>query len=268
MGESEFRNFITADGTSGFKAESGRYHLYVSHACPFAHRTLITRKMKGLEDVISYTVMDILKFDKGWRFNEKTPLCGKDPVFGAEYLRDIYERVTPGYTGRITVPILFDKLKKTIVSNDSAEIIRVLTSQFNAFCNTEEQRRIDLYPEHLREKIDGINAWVFRYINNGVYVAGFAKAQAEYDRGVIALFDHLDKVEGILANSRYLIGDQITEADVRLYTTLIRFDKVYHGHYKCNKKRIIDYPNIWGYLRDLYTTYPFKETTNFEHITI
>lgn len=265
-GASSFRNFITADGSTGFPAESGRYHLYVSLACPWAHRTLITRKLKGLENVISYTVVDFLMLDNGWRFNENVKHCEKDPVFDAKYLREIYFKVSPGYDGKITVPVLFDKKTKTIVNNESSEIIRMLNSEFNAFSATDEQRAVDIYPEGLRSDITAVNDWVYPYINNGVYRAGFAASQEAYDTAVTQLFEHLDKAEAILDKSRYLVGDKLTEVDIRLFTTLVRFDKVYHGHFKCNKRQLKDYPNLWAYLRDLYQRPQFKETTDFDHI--
>nr|XP_039251905.1 glutathionyl-hydroquinone reductase YqjG-like [Styela clava] len=263
---SSFRNWITADGSSGFKAEAGRYHIYVSLACPWAHRTLITRKLKGLEDVISYTVVDFLMLDKGWKFNDKVPQCTKDPIFGAEYLREVYNMVSPDYQGRITVPVLFDKEKKTIVNNESSEIIRILSKEFNEFCSDDQKRAVDIYPEDLRQQIDAINEWVYPTINNGVYRSGFARTQEAYDKAVGDLFENLDKAEEVLSKSRYLVGDRLTEADIRLFTTLVRFDKVYHGHFKCNRRQIKDYPNLWGYLRDLYQTPGFGDTTDFDHI--
>nr|XP_039251907.1 glutathionyl-hydroquinone reductase YqjG-like isoform X1 [Styela clava] len=261
-----FRNWITADGSSGYKAEKDRYHLYVSLACPWAHRTLITRKLKGLEDVISYTVVDFLMPKEGWRFNPEVDKCEKDPIFDAKYLKEIYQKVSPGYEGRVSVPVLFDKKTNQIVNNESSEIIRMFTKEFDEFCADDQKRAVDIYPEELRPQIDAINEWVFPFINIGVYRCGFAKEQESYDKAVENLFEHLDKAEQVLSKSRYLVGDRLTEADVRLYTTLARFDHVYHGHFKCNKKRIIDYPNLWGFLRDLYQTPGFAETTNFEHI--
>lgn len=263
---SAFRESVTADGTSGFKAEAGRYHLYVSLACPWAHRTLIVRKLKGLEDVISFTVVDFLMLENGWRFNENVKHCTKDPIFGAEYMREVYFKASPGYEGRITVPVLFDKKTNKIVNNESSEIIRMLNTEFNAFCANNEQRALDIYPTDLREEINAVNDWVYPYINNGVYRCGFARSQEAYDKAVGELFENLDKVEEILGKSRYLVAGRLTEADVRLYTTLVRFDKVYHGHFKCNKRQIKDYPNVWGYLRDLYQMPAFKETTDFDHI--
>ncbi|CAK8696182.1 unnamed protein product [Clavelina lepadiformis] len=263
--ESSFRNQVEANGE--FPPESGRYHLYVSYACPWAHRTLISRKLKGLEDVISYTTVDYLMGENGWRFNDQIPGCTKDPIFGVEYMREIYHKVSPGYDGRITVPVLFDKKAKKIVNNESSEIIRMFNHGFDEFCATEQQRQLDLYPLEKRNEIDEVNAWVYLNINNGVYRSGFATSQEAYDKAVQDLFAHLDKLEDLLSKQRYVTGNTLTEADVRLYTTLVRFDPVYHGHFKCNKKRIIDYPNIWSYLRELYQMPGFGDTTDMEHIT-
>nr|CAB3251035.1 glutathione S-transferase omega-like 2 [Phallusia mammillata] len=262
--DAAFRNHIEKDGE--FPPENGRYHLYVSYACPWAHRTLITRKLKGLEDAISFTVVDFLMLDNGWRFNEKTPGCERDPIFDAQFMRDIYKTTAPEYTGRITVPVLFDKTAKKIVNNESSEIIRMLNCSMNEFSATDQQRALDFYPVELREEIDAINAWVYPNINNGVYRCGFAQSQEAYDKAVQDLFENLEKAEELLSKQRYLVGNRLTEADIRLFTTLIRFDQVYHGHFKCNKKRIIDYPNIWGYLRELYQIPAFRETTDMNHI--
>lgn len=263
---SAFRSWITADGSSGFKAEPGRYHLYVSLACPWAHRTLIVRALKGLDDVIGYTVVDCMLGEGGWAFTDEKPKCSLDDVNGCARLRDVYAMADGTYSGNITVPVLWDKKTKTIVNNESSEIIRMLNSEFNEFSATEAQRSLDLYPPLLRHAIDEVNAWIYTDINNGVYRAGFAKSQEAYDEAVQAVFSGLDRVEEILAKSRYLVGDQITEADVRLFTTLVRFDMVYVGHFKCNKKRIIDYPNLWSYVRDIYQTGGIAETVDAEHI--
>lgn len=263
---SAFRNWVTADGSSGFKAENGRYHLYVSLACPWAHRTLIVRKLKGLDNSISYTVVDWLLGEGGWSFTDRRPKCSLDDVNGCKTLREIYALADGTYEGNITVPVLWDKKTKTIVNNESSEIIRMLNSEFNAFSATEEQKNLDLYPLSLRPAIDEINSWIYTEINNGVYRSGFAKSQEAYDGAVHALFKALDRVEEILAKSRYLVGNQLTEADVRLFTTLIRFDMVYVGHFKCNKKRIIDYPNLWGYVLDIYQIKGVAETVDPEHI--
>lgn len=265
--QSAFRNWVTADGSSGFKAQSGRYHLYVSLACPWAHRTLILRKLKGLDDVISVNVVDwLLNFETGWEFNEKRDGCTPDTVNSVKYLKEVYRKVDPDYNKSVTVPVLWDKETKTIVNNESSEIIRMLNSEFNDFCKTEEQKQLDFYPENLRKSIDDINEWIYPNINNGVYRAGFARTQEAYDEAVIGLFDALDKVESILSKQRYLVGSSLTEADIRLFVTLVRFDSVYEQHFKCNKKRILDYPNIWPYVRDIYQIPGIAETINMEHI--
>ncbi|XP_077979528.1 glutathionyl-hydroquinone reductase YqjG-like [Glandiceps talaboti] len=262
-----FHDQITADGSSGFKAESNRYHLYASLACPFAHRALLVRKLKGLDDVITCTIVDwLLNYETGWNFTDEKPRCTKDPVCDAKYLKEFYLKSDPSYTGRVTVPVLFDKTMNTIVNNESSEIIRMLNSEFNEFCKTEEQKKLDLYPENLRKKIDGLNDWIYPYINGGVYRCGFAETQDAYDNAIILLFDHLDKVEEILSKNRYLTGDQFTEADVRLFATLYRFDTIYVGHFMCNKKRVLDYPNMWDYVRDVYQTGDIAETCDQEHI--
>ncbi|XP_070581407.1 glutathionyl-hydroquinone reductase YqjG-like [Ptychodera flava] len=264
--QSSFRSKVTADGSSGFKAEANRYHLYVSLACPWAHRTLIVRKLKGLEKIISYTVVDWFLGEGGWNFTDKKPKCSLDTLNNASYLKEIYKKANEGYEGNITVPVLWDKETHTIVNNESSEIIRMFNTEFNEYCETEEQKNLDLYPEALREKIDELNGWIYPNINNGVYRCGFATKQEAYDSAVTLLFDALDKVEEILSKSRYLTGDTLTEADIRLFTTLVRFDTVYVGHFKCNKKRIIDYPNIWGFVRDIYQTSDVADTVDQEHI--
>uniref|UniRef100_H2ZBA2 GST C-terminal domain-containing protein n=1 Tax=Ciona savignyi TaxID=51511 RepID=H2ZBA2_CIOSA len=263
--ESSFRNEVKEGGE--FPPENGRYHLYVSLACPWAHRTLIARKLKGLENAISYTVVDFLMLDNGWRFNENVEHCEKDPIFDAQYLREVYLKVSPGYNGRITVPVLFDKKLKKIVNNESSEIIRMFNKNFNKLCPDDEHRMLDFYPEHLQGKIQEVNDWIYPNINNGVYRCGFARSQEAYDQAVQGLFTHLDKVEDLLSKQRYLAGTQLTEADIRLFTTLVRFDHVYHGHFKCNKKRIIDYPNMWSYMKELYQMAAFGSTTDMNHIT-
>ncbi|PVD28098.1 hypothetical protein C0Q70_10679 [Pomacea canaliculata] len=263
---SSFRNWISADGSTGFPAESGRYHLYVSLACPWAHRTLIVRVLKGLEDVISVTVVDWFLSEGGWSFTDKKPKCGLDTVNNCTYLKEIYKKADPEYNGNITVPCLWDKIKKTIVNNESSEIIRMLTSEFNAFCKTEEQKKLDLYPENLRQQIDVVNDWVYPQINNGVYRCGFAQSQEAYNAAVKDVFEGLDKAESILTKQRYLIGKRFTEADVRLFTTLVRFDTVYHTHFKTNKKRITDYPNLWAYVRELFQMPGVAATVDQEHI--
>ncbi|XP_059153998.1 glutathionyl-hydroquinone reductase YqjG-like [Physella acuta] len=264
--ESQFRHWITADGSSGFQAEANRYHLYVSLACPWAHRTLILRALKGLEDNISVTVVDWLLGPNGWAFTDKKPKCSLDTVNNCNFLREVYAKSDPSYSGNITVPCLWDKLTNKVVNNESSEIIRMLNSEFQAFCKTPEQLELNLYPEHLKEKIDGLNAWIYPEINNGVYKCGFAKSQEAYDEAVAGLFIALDKVEDLLSHTRYLTGPDLTEADIRLFTTLIRFDTVYHTHFKTNKKRIVDYPNLWGFVRDIYQLPGVADTVDQEHI--
>ncbi|KAL8566962.1 hypothetical protein ACOMHN_059762 [Nucella lapillus] len=265
---SAFRNWISADGSTGFKAEAGRYHLYVSLACPWAHRALIARKLKGLDDVISVTVVDWTMGEGGWAFTDSVPKCSLDTVNNCKFMKEVYLKADPAYDGKNTVPCLWDKQKKTVVNNESSELLRMLNSEFNAFGKTEEQRKLDLYPENLRDKIDAVNEWVYTQINNGVYRCGFAHSQEPYDTAVTSLFDGLDKVEDILSKSRYLVSNtQMTEADIRLFTTLIRFDTVYHTHFKTNKRRIVDYPNTWGFVRELYQMPGITETVDQEHIT-
>jgi len=262
-----FRNWVTPDGSAGpsgeggFPAEAGRYHLYVSLACPWAHRTLIFRKLKGLEDLIDVSVVSPKMPDEtGWSFLDEG--SSGDPINHAETLWQVYTAAVPDYTGRVTVPVLWDKQRKTIVSNESSEIIRMFNSAFNGLTGNND----DYYPEALRGEIDAINARVYDTINNGVYKAGFATKQEAYDTAVRALFDSLDWVEDILDRNTYLTGDKITEADWRLFTTLVRFDAVYVGHFKTNKRRIADYPNLSRYLKALYNVPGVKETVNLDHI--
>lgn len=262
-----FRNWVTADGSAGpsgqggFKAEANRYHLYVSLACPWAHRTMIFRKLKGLEDMISISVVHPFMGEKGWTFAEGAGVIA-DPIFHAKYLYEIYTAAKVDYTGRVTVPILWDKKTNSIVSNESSEIIRMLNSAFDDVGATA----VNFLPAESVVEIDNMNAFVYDAVNNGVYKAGFATTQAAYEEAVIALFDALDTLEARLAGQRYLIGSTITEADWRLFTTLVRFDVVYVGHFKCNIRRIVDYPNLWSYLRDLYQVAGVKETINMQHI--
>lgn len=255
--ESAFRDQVTADGSSGFKAEPGRYHLYVSLACPWAHRTLIFRKLKKLDDAISVSVVEPLMLENGW---ELAP--GADPVNGKRFLYEVYTEVKPDMSGRVTVPVLWDKQKRTIVNNESAEIIRMLNTEFNAFGDPSS----DYYPADLRGEIDEINAYVYDRVNNGVYKAGFATDQTVYERAFDQLFEALDALEERLGRQRYLAGDRLTEADWRLFTTLVRFDAVYVGHFKCNLRRIEDYPNLSNYLRELYQVDGVADTVSFEHI--
>jgi putative glutathione S-transferase len=259
-----FRNKVTADGSSGFKAEKGRYHLYVSHACPWANRTMIYRKLKGLEEVISVNVVDYFLDSKtGWSLLNKDPASTLDTVNGAKYLKEVYFKADPNYDNSFTVPVLWDKQTNTIVNNESAEIIRMFNSEFNEFATNKE---LDLYPSHLRSKIDEINDWVYPNINDGVYKCGFARSQEAYDHAVHNLFEHLDKVEDILSKNRYLCGDTFTEADVRLFTTLVRFDLVYNTHFKCNIKKLKEYPNIWEYTKEIYQMKGVADTIVVEHI--
>lgn len=264
----KFRNWITADGApgpsgdGGFPAECGRYHLYVSLACPWAHRTLIFRKLKGLEDFISVSVVHPDMLSDGWELDAGYPGATGDRLYGLPYLRDIYLKADPKVSGRVTVPVLWDKVRKTIVSNESAEIIRMFNSAFDEITGNHD----DYWPEALRDEIEEVNARVYDTVNNGVYKAGFATKQKAYDAAVRPLFDTLDWLEDRLSRKRYLMGDRLTEADWRLFTTLVRFDHVYHGHFKCNRARIVDYPNLWAYTRELYQVPGVAETVNFDHI--
>jgi len=259
---SKFRNWITADGSSGFPAESGRYHLYVSLACPWAHRTLILRALKGLTPHIDVSAVHPLMLDNGWEFGTDYEGATGDRLYGHDYAHQLYTRAQPDASGRVTVPILWDRERETIVSNESAEIIRMFNSAFDDLTGNTQ----DYYPEDLRADIDAVNARVYDDVNNGVYKTGFATDQAVYEREVTTLFDALDWLEGILSQRRYLCGDRITEADWRLFTTLIRFDKVYVGHFKCNIRDLREYPALWGYTRELYQHPGVAETVDFDHI--
>jgi putative glutathione S-transferase len=259
--DSQFRDRVTADGSSGFPAQAGRYHLYVSTACPWAHRTLIFRKLKGLERAIPVSIVDPVVVDQGWAFRDGRG-CVPDTVNGAHFLHEIYARARPEYTGRVSVPALWDREKGTIVNNESSEIIRMLNSEFESFAGARE----DYYPKPLRGEIDAVNKVVYENINNGVYRCGFATTQEAYERAFDALFGALDEMEARLERSRYLVGDRPTEADWRLFTTLVRFDAVYYGHFKCNLRRIEDYPNLSHYLRDLYQVPGVAETVDLDHI--
>lgn len=253
--QSRFRRWVTADGGE-FPAQPGRYHLYVSYACPWAHRTLIFRKLKKLEDVVSVSAVDALMGAGGWRF------AAADPLTGKHYLRDIYLLADPRYSGRVTVPALWDKQTRTIVSNESADIIRMLNRAFDAYTDATT----DYYPEDRCEEIDAINDFVYTEINNGVYRCGFAGRQAAYEENFDRLFAALDDIEARLGRQRYLTGDRLTEADWRLFTTLIRFDAVYYGHFKCNRNRIDDYPNLSNYVRELYQVPGVAETVDMDQI--
>ncbi|QJE73730.1 glutathione S-transferase family protein [Aerophototrophica crusticola] len=265
--DSAFRNWVTADGSpgptgsGGFKAEAGRYHLYVSLACPWAHRTLIFRRLKGLEGMVGVSVVHWLMADQGWTFDDG-PGVVPDPINHARFLHQVYTAAKPDHTGRVTVPVLWEKQAGSIVSNESADIIRMFNSAFDGIGATSG----DYYPEALRAEIDAVNARVYDTVNNGVYKAGFATTQDAYEEGVRPLFETLDWLEERLSGQRYLVGDQVTEADWRLFTTLVRFDAVYHGHFKCNLRRIADYPALSGYLRELYQWPGVRETVNFQHI--
>ena len=259
--ESAFRNWIKADGSTEFRPEPDRYHLYVSLACPWAHRTLIFRKLKKLEKVISISIVDHFMGNQGWTFSDN-PGCIPDSVNGATYLHQIYTTARADYTGRVTVPVLWDKKSETIVNNESSEIIRMFNSEFNEFGDSS----IDFYPEALQNDIDEINSIVYDKVNNGVYKCGFATKQEAYEKAFTELFKTLDMLEERLGRQRYLVNDKITEADWRLFTTLIRFDAVYVGHFKCNLRRISDYHNLWNYLRELYQIPGVSETVNFMHI--
>ena len=264
----KFRSWITADGSpgpsgeGGFPAAAGRYHLYVSYACPWAHRTLIFRALKGLEPLIDVSVVhpDMLK--EGWEFRTDFPGATGDGLFGARFLRDIYIRAKPDVSGRVTVPVLWDKESGTIVSNESAEIIRMFNGAFDGLTGNTD----DFWPEEQRSEIDQVNGRVYDAVNNGVYKAGFATTQEAYDAAVQPLFETLDLLENWLSRNRYLLGDRVTEADWRLFTTLLRFDLVYHTHFKCNRRWLREYPNLWAYTRELYQWPGVAETVDFDHI--
>lgn len=263
-----FRNWITADGSpgpsgdGGFAAESGRYHLYVSFACPWAHRTLIFRAIKGLVPHVGVSVVHPDMLADGWTFATDFQGATGDTLFGLPFLRDIYTRAKPDVTGRVTVPVLWDKERNTIVSNESSEIIRMFNSAFDGITGNTD----DYWPQPLRPEIEAMNARIYDRVNNGVYKAGFATAQAPYDAAVQALFDELDWLENHLSDRRFLLGDRPTEADWRLFTTLLRFDPVYHLHFKCNRRRLIDYPALWAYTRDLFQWPGVAETVHLDHI--
>lgn len=252
--DSSFRDFIASEK---FPAERNRYHLYISHACPWAHRAAIFRKLKKLEDIIPITIVQPLMLENGWEFG-----ADKDPVYNRDYLHEIYTMADPAYTGRVTVPVLWDKKQETIVNNESSEIIRMFNSAFNDLTGNQD----DYYPVNLHNEIDKINDFVYRTINNGVYKAGFATAQKVYESEVSKLFEALDTIEERLSKQRYLVGNTLTEADWRLFTTLLRFDPVYVGHFKCNIRRIEDYPNLSNYVRDLYQVEGVKDTVHMDHI--
>jgi putative glutathione S-transferase len=259
--DSIFQHTVTKDGSSGFKAEPNRYHLYISYACPWASRAIIFRVLKGLENVISISSVEPLMLDNGWEFGSaKTNTA--DPLYHLKFLYELYQKSDPQYTGKVTVPVLWDKVNNTIVNNESSQIIRMLNSEFNEYAKSND----DYYPENLKTEIDNMNDYIYHNINNGVYKCGFANSQEAYDEAFDNLFSALNKIENILSSKRYLIGNTLTEADWRLFTTLIRFDVVYYVHFKCNLNRIKDYPNLYNYLKELYQYPKIKETVNFSDI--
>jgi glutathionyl-hydroquinone reductase len=256
-----FRDWVTADGSSGFPAERDRYHLYIAWACPWAHRTAIMRRLKGLEDVIGLSAVGSFMGEDGWAFYDE-PGVIPDSVNGVYYLREVYARADPGYTGRVSTPVLWDKETGTIVNNESREIVRMLDTEFGAFATTNA----DFFPEDFRHDIDEMIEAIYEPVNNGVYRSGFATTQEAYEEAVTELFEALDHCEEALSSRRYLCGDRITEADWCMFPTLVRFDSVYYSHFKCNLRRIVDYPNLWGYLKDLYQQPGVAETVNMDHI--
>ncbi len=264
--ESSFRNWVTVDGAAGpsgeggFKAEAGRYHLYVSPACPWAHRTIIFRRLKQLQSIISISYVEAEMLDDGWCFSSEGQY--KDHIFGLQYLYQLYQKADKSFTGQITVPVLWDKKRNTIVNNESSEIIRMFNTAFNKLTDV----KTDFYPPGLQTDIDAVNKPIYNNINNGVYRCGFASTQRAYEKAFDRLFSELNNVEAILAKQRYLTGEQLTEADWRLFTTLIRFDAVYVGHFKCNLKRIVDYPNLSGFMRELYQMPGIAETVDIDYI--
>jgi len=256
-----FRGWVTADGRSGYPAVPGRYHLYVSWACPWAHRTILVRKLKQLEGIVGMTVVDPIRDDRGWAFRDGAG-HSTDPINGFQFLSEAYLATDPAYRGRITVPVLWDTVTMRIVSNSDDDIMRMFNSEFNRFTDST----LDLYPAGLRSEIDQLNDTVYEDINNGVYRAGFATSQRAYEGAVRRLFDALGRLEARLSDRRYLFGPEFVETDWRLFVTLLRFDAVYHGHFKCDVRRIVDYPNLFGYLRDLYQVDGVAKTVNFDHI--
>lgn len=259
--EDAFRDWVKRDGSTPYAPERGRYHLYVSLACPWAHRTIILRKLKGLEETIGMTVVDPVRDERGWAFRNG-PGHSEDPVNSFQFLSEAYRATDPSYRGRVTVPVLWDKQTKRIVSNSDDDLLRMFNSEFSDFATND----YDFYPLDLRDEINRINQRVYERVNNGVYRAGFATAQQPYERAAKRLFETLDELDARLAAQRYLLGQRMTEADWRFFVTLIRFDAVYHGHFKCNLRRIVDYPSLWPYLRDLYHHEAVAETVNFDHI--
>lgn len=261
--ETSFRQFVATDGSTPYAPASGRYHLYVSYACPWAHRALIVRNLAGLQDHIGVSVVHPDMLSEGWTLETDYPGATGDEVLGKKRLFEVYQAAKADFTGRVTVPILWDRETATIVNNESAEIIRMLDDAFRGVTGSEHT---SLYPEDLRPEIDEVNERVYHTVNNGVYKCGFATKQAAYEEAYRELFDTLDVLEERLSERRYLLGDRLTEADVRLFTTLIRFDAVYYGHFKCNKRRVVDYPNLWGFTRELYQMDAVRPTVSFDHI--
>lgn len=265
--DARFRNWVTRDGragptgAAGFEAEPGRYHLYVSYACPWAHRTLIFRKLKKLDKIVPISVVHWYMGESGWTFADGEGVI-KDPIHGAEFLYEVYQAGAPEYTGHVSVPVLWDRRTERIVSNESADIIRMFNSAFDDVGAAAG----DYYPKGLREEIDALNERIYDTVNNGVYKAGFATTQEAYEENVAPLFETLEWLDGRLAKSRYLTGNRITEADWRLFTTMLRFDPVYFGHFKCNRRRLVDFPNLWPYVRDLYQYPGVADTVHFDHI--
>ncbi|CAN5693631.1 glutathione S-transferase family protein [soil metagenome] len=256
-----FQDWVRRDGSTPYAPERGRYHLYVSLACPWAHRTIILRKLKGLEEAIGLTVVDPVRDERGWAFRDG-PGHSTDPVNGFEFLSEAYAATDPHYDGRVTVPVLWDKQTKRIVSNSDDDLLRMLNSEFAEFATNDD----DFYPMPWRAEIDALNEQIYQTVNNGVYRAGFATKQQPYERAVRKLFATLDELDTRLATRRYLLGDHLTETDWRLWVTLIRFDAVYHGHFKCNLRRIVDYRNLWPYTRELYQHDGVAKTVNLDHI--
>lgn len=259
--DDRFRDWITEDGGSDSPAAPHRYHLYVSWACPWAHRTIIVRNLKNLESVIGMTVVDPIRDERGWAFRDG-PGHSTDPINGFQFLSEAYRKTDPGYRGRVTVPVLWDCERGRIVSNSDDDIMRMFNRAFNRYTDTP----LDLYPRHLEGPIDELNAFIYERVNNGVYRAGFATRQRAYEQAVQRLFEALDQLETRLATQRYLFGPCMVETDLRLFVTLIRFDAVYHGHFKCNIRRLIDYPHLYGYMKDLYQMKGIAETVHFDHI--
>ncbi|SFR96528.1 putative glutathione S-transferase [Halomicrobium zhouii] len=260
--ETSFRDFVEDDPDARFQPEAGRYHLYVSYACPWAHRTLVTRALKGLEEAISVDVVDPYRDEDGWQFTPEKEGCTEDTIHGSDYLREVYQQADPEMTGRVTVPVLWDKAEETIVNNESAEIMRMLDTAFGDIATQD----VDLYPEGYQDDVDHIIDDIYGPINNGVYRTGFANSQEAYDEAVHELFDALDHWDDVLDDQRYLAGDRLTEADVAMFTTLVRFDEVYHTHFMCNHQLIREYDNLWPYLRDLYQTQGVADTVDMDHI--